>query len=111
MTTKTLYTKQSFIDAGYREYDTTCYSADKMFQKRFKDEDGNTRYFIDVCYYDLTVYGGEEKFSVHIGIYDNYDVHHNISMSMEYFSCIEDMENHCRGLWWMFGCNLDALNQ
>ncbi len=103
--------KQQFIESGYSEFNDHWYSADALFQKRVKDEHGGTRYFVNIYYYRFSDYGGVDNYSVRLSLYDQYAVPHDLQFSMSYFSCIEDMEDHCYALWHMFGCNLDVLNQ
>ena len=46
-----MMTDQEILERGYHEYRPTPFHSDgieKCFQKRFRDKNGNTRYFIDV---------------------------------------------------------------
>ncbi len=95
--------------SGYREYKPHT-DADKFFQKRIRDNDGNTRYFINIHYNDFRKYGDIERFDTEVVIYDIYDVPHHINIPTSYFSCVDDVENHIYGIWTMFGSVNDIHN-
>jgi hypothetical protein len=51
-------TKQDFIDSGYKEYVNYDKSrtADCLLQKRIRNKDNKTKYFINVYMYDFSQY-------------------------------------------------------
>src|SRR5574343_292279 len=50
-----MLTKQDFIDRDYREYFGSNFKlADYLLQKRVRNDDGKTKYFIDVWVYDYS---------------------------------------------------------
>lgn len=46
-----MITEEILLAAGYRRYTDSFSNADWLYQKRIRDENGNTVYFIDLYYY------------------------------------------------------------
>lgn len=55
-------TAEALIEAGYKECRDTAHGqgCQRFFQKRFRDDDGGTRYFIDCRFYEFQGHRSQE---------------------------------------------------
>ena len=88
------FNPQTFVENSYKEhyiYDNRLYKlADKFFQKRIKDENGKTKYFINVYHY-LALYNhiDTSTFQVHFSTQEH---EYSVEISSYNFSSFEEVE-------------------
>lgn len=102
-----------FLDKGYAKFEniTEYRNADYLLQKRVRDEDGNTKYFITVYVYDFSMFGidkvGYEADSIMWDNPNDSDSFYTIQISV---NDIDDMEQRFEKLHKWFGEVLDFHN-
>lgn len=104
--------EELFISKGYRKFNGTSYrNEDYILQKRVKDEDGNTKYFITAYVYDLSKFGIDEvNYEAEAIMWDDpndFDASYRIVVSVK---DIDDMEQRFEKLHKWFGGVLDFHN-
>lgn len=102
-----------FLDKGYTKFEnrTKYRNADYLLQKRVRDEDGNTKYFITIYVYDLSEFGIDKvSYEADSIMWDNpedSDSSYTIKISV---NDIDDMEQRFEKLHKWFGGVLDFHN-
>lgn len=104
--------EELFISKGYRKFNDTAYrNEDYILQKRVKDENGNTKYFITVYVYDLSKFGIDEvSYEAEAIMWDDPSdsiASYRIVMSVKN---IDDMEHRFEKIHKWFGGVLDFHN-
>lgn len=106
------FNPQTFVENSYKEhyiYDNRLYKlADKFFQKRIKDKNGKTKYFINVYHY-LAIYSNVDSsiFQVHFST-ENYE--YAVEISSYNFSSFEEVEKFFEDYYKVNNCIPDKHN-
>jgi len=111
--------KQDFINAGYVAFNSNILSdyAECGLQKRVRDEDGNTKYFINVMMYDMSKinvnlskkYSFEYEVRLFTGSFLSEDGH----LSFAIKGCVEsicEVEQHIENAYFVLNCIPDVHN-
>lgn len=106
------FNPQTFVENSYREYhvsDNKLYKlADKFFQKRIKDGNGKTKYFINVYHY-LALYNHINSSTFEVA-YSTEEYEYRVEISSCNFSTFEQMENFFEDLYKSNNCIPDKHN-
>lgn len=101
-----MVTLKSLKDSGYVNYEIypsvlrSLKSADLFFQKRIINSEGQTKYFVEVYYYDFQKYpGGVESFLYEVVFYDSEERKVTISVSNRNFESIQQVEEYFEKLF------------
>lgn len=109
-----MLTTESLIAAGYREHPVnrilTPY-ADRFFQRRFRDENGCTSYFLDACLY-AGVNGRPDSWACNARLYrDAVDTNgFDIKIHARPEDSVESIEAFIAAAYERLGCVPDAHN-
>lgn len=89
------------LENGYKKYKDNLYSADCLFQKRIRNEKGQTKYFINIHKYihnDKNVYEVDLQFEK-----DKYTM--NILLfAIDSTMTLEEIENEVYAIWYGLDC-------
>lgn len=99
-----MITDEILLENGYKEYRDDLYNADKLFQKRIRDEKGRTKYFIDIYKYafpfndykpdyEIRLVTETEKYGLNILIY-----------ATKNEMTLEEIEREVYAIWYGLGC-------
>lgn len=104
--------EELFLVKGYRKFNNTSHrNEDYILQKRVRDSEGNTKYFITVYVYDFSKFGIDEvSYEADSIMWDNpedSDSSYTINISV---NNIDDMEHRFEKLHKHFGGVLDFHN-
>lgn len=95
--------KEDFIKAGYTRYDPPPYEdcITDLFQKCFRDEDGNKLYFITVERWDYTPVSRGRNIPISYNFTVQFNTHEDRTLNVDCFSSfdIESAEKFYSDMW------------
>lgn len=96
---------------GYKQHPTPLNNADCLWQKRVRNEQGETKYFINIYEYDFRKYGMEGldiKYGVEVCIFpEGIDTQVNLSFNL---TTIEEAEKFIEDFYIKNNCAPDLHN-
>lgn len=97
-----MITDKILIEKGYKVFNDTLYHADKLFQKKIRDNNGVIKYFIDIYKYEfderidyeVRLITEDENCSINVLLY-----------AMRNKLTISEIEKKVERIWAMLGSN------
>ena len=99
-----MITDKILLENGYKKFSDDLYNADCLFQKRIKNEKGQTKYFIDIYKYtfkindykpdyEIRLVTEKEKYALNILLY-----------ATKNEMTLEDIEKEVYAIWYGLDC-------
>ena len=107
-----MITDELLLEKGYKEYEPNIFFnpySNRFFQKEFKNEKGQTRYFVN-----LVEYGGDEDNEITYNVDLQFDKE-NYTMNITIFSLapqirLEEIEQEIEEIWFNLDCKYYSLD-
>lgn len=92
------------LNNGYRKFTDALYSADCLFQKRIRNEKGQTKYFIDIYKYTFKINNYEPDYEIRLVTEkDKYALNILIYATRNNMT-LEEIEREVYAIWYGLDC-------
>ena len=99
-----MITDEILLENGYKKFSDSLYNADCLFQKRIKNEKGQTKYFIDIYKYTFKINDYKPDYEIRLVTKKEKYALNILLCATKNEMTLEEIEREVYAIWYGLDC-------